>query len=120
MPLPKKAVRFEETIDPSDTLPFDLDLAAMLPNGEAIANVTIGPASESAALGFRVLNDADYAPSQPTLTSIRFYPGIEEGSRSASIWSNDGQDCAVEVSIETDATPPNKVQRSAIVRVEQL
>ena len=116
MPLPSEAVRFTEAIDPSDVVPFFLDLSAMIPSGQAIATVTVEPRLESALFGLEI-SDGTRAPSQPTATSLLFWPRIAATKKNDAVWQGKGQDVAVEITIETDANPSETIQRSALIKV---
>ena len=119
MALPKEAFRFDYKLDPTDLVEFALDLTPMIPEGQTIASVIVGPASESAGLGFRVADEAPHLPTRPSPTALQFFCNVDEGFRDAAVWTGDGQDCAVEVTIFTDSTAFNRVQRSALIRVKQ-
>ena len=118
MPLPKDAAKFAEPLDPSDVLPFLVDLTTMLPPGQGVSAITVEPSLESAALGLQVGTGA-MAPSQPQPVEVVFWPLVTDNKKTSNSWQNDGTDVALEITVVTDANPPQTLQRSVILTVRE-
>ncbi|GEM_PF-1571144 len=117
--IPSTAPVGKETIDPADIVDFIIDLSPLLEAGEEFATITFAVPPESAALGFRVMTEAPYAPLEIDDSHLRIWVSVEPGSAALPAWNGSGTVCAIEFTATTDSTPPRQHQRTIAIRVAQ-
>lgn len=107
------------TLDPTDVLDFEVDLAALLEANEEFTTIDIAVTATSAALGFTIPGSGGYAPVEVSDSRIRIWPQIAAEDQSDVIWANAGVACRFEITAETDSVPPRTWQRTAQITVAQ-
>lgn len=116
--IPSPAAKAKESIDPSDTADYLVDLTPLLEASESFTSITYAVLPESAALGFTLLLAAPFAPAQVSNSQVKIYVTVAQASRSKSAWKR-GTYCAVVFDGTTDSVPPRTFQRTAAIRVVQ-
>ena len=111
-------------MDPADVVDYELGLGpdggddALLEEGEQVADWTLTLSAEAVALGLEV-GTGDYAPSQPTPTSFRFWFSVDALLQDDAAFDGAGASLAMELTIETDSTPARTRQRTLVLQVAQ-
>ncbi len=124
MPIPSTAVRFEETLDPSEELDFDLDVTQgptvddLLREGEGVASFTVALTAESQMAGLTIMEGDGRSPSLQGL-ELTVWLTVTPTEQSASIFNASGTELAFECTFKTDAVPSRTRQMTAAVRVVQ-
>lgn len=117
--IPANVPMAKALIDPSDVADFIVDLRALLEAGESFAAVTFSVPTESAALGFRILDAAPHLPETLENGRLRIWVTVEESSRLLPVWNGGGASCAIEFTAVTDSVPPRTFQRTIAIKVAQ-
>jgi len=121
--IPQGAPTWPQPYDPGDHVPYAFDFAPLMAEDERIASIAaIRLGSQAAALGIAVDQAAGYAPTIDV-----------DGGRKVQVWllvsapyQGDGQFDAggvrmvVTFQVVTDALPPKRFERSAVLVVRQL
>lgn len=112
------ATAFEGPMDPTDSVDYVGEFDVLLVAGETIiAGFTVSPTTESAALGFEI--DSSKPPFLETGDQkVLFWALVNVSNREDAIFSNDGVQAEVEITITT--TDTRTYQRTFLVTVKQL
>lgn len=119
MAIPAGAIAWAQPLDPSDRADFIAQFRALLTGDELIATASVVLLPEAVALGLTIIEDAQHGPSIVDGTGIEVWFEVDEGLRGNAAFAG-GADLPVEFTINTDATPPRRFQRTMIVRVAHL
>ena len=117
MAVPADAKVFEEPMDPTDIVDYEIDLGPLLETGEVVATHTETVPTESVLLGLEIKTTGGYIT---TLTGniLKIWLGVllAEQANSAFV---DGVTLPIEITITTNSTPLRKKQRTVAVKVIQ-
>jgi hypothetical protein len=123
MPVPALATKFEQTMDPTDLVDFEIDVTGrILEVGELASSYTLTLLAEAVALGLKVaegvadLGNAAYAPQLVTGNKIQFWLYVEAANRNDAAYTA-GVTLGMELTVNTNNTPPRRRQRSFSVEV---
>lgn len=123
MPVPALATKFEQSMDPTDLVDFEIQLVdRLLETGELATTYTLALMAEATALGLKIaegitdLGDAAYAPALVGGNTIRFWLYVEPANRNDAAYDS-GATLGIELTIETDSTPSRRRQRTFSVEV---
>ena len=119
MPIPAGAITWAQPLDPSDRSDYIVQLGPLLKGGEIIATASIVLMAEAVALGLTLIEDAEHGPSIANDTNLEMWFEIEVSMRANPAFQS-GAALPLEITIETDATPPRRFQRTMVLRVVQL
>lgn len=123
MAVPAKAAKFAVEMDPAELLDFQLNLRGeklkLLAEGEICASYTLTLYPEAAALGFAIKTTGLYAPNNDGEVITVWF------ETDPSFWGNaafdgNGTTFAMELTVNTDHSPPRRRQRTLILGVVQL
>ncbi len=120
MTIPASAVRWTQTMDPSDLVDYQIDLSgtpSLLESGELIDDYTLTVLSEGVAVGFQIEEDPPYAPTLTTGNKITFWASVDIASRNNAAYTT-GLDIPIELEITTTSTPARRKQRTFVIKVE--
>lgn len=117
MAVPAEAKVFTETMDPTDIVDFEIDIAPILETGEGVTTHTEAIPTESALLGLQIKTTGGYATSL-TGTILRIWLGISSAEQANAAFV-DGVTLPIEITITTNSTPPRVKQRTVAVTVIQ-
>jgi hypothetical protein len=117
MAIPEEAKVFLESLDPTDILDFQIDLAPILEIGEGITSCTATLPTESVLLGLEIKTTAGYATTL-TGTILRIWLGIIPAEQANSAFVA-GVTLPIIITVTTNATPPRVKQRTVAVKVIQ-
>jgi len=112
------AVAFDGPMDPTDEVDYVGEFDLLLQDGETInAGFTVAPTTEGAALGFQI------STSKPPILEtgdqkVLFWAEVDSGNQDDAIWSDDG--VQVEVVITINSTDTRVYQRTFLITVKQL
>ena len=112
------ATAFDGPMDPADSVDYVGEFDVLLVSGETIqAGFTVAPTTESAALGFEI--DAVKVPTLETGDQkVLFWALVNISNQADAIFSDDGIQAEVEVTITT--TDTRTYQRTFLITVKQL
>lgn len=123
MPVPTLATKFDQTMDPTDLVDFEIDVTGrILEVGELASSYTLTLLAEAVALGLKIavgvadLGNAAYAPQLVTGNKIQFWLYVESANRTDVAYTA-GVTLGMELTVNTDNTPPRRRQRSFSVEV---
>lgn len=128
MAIPPNAKKIPQPMDPSDVLPWAVDLtqgeptgssAPFLLPGESVASFTLAVTAEAIAAGLSILADATYPPPTIDGLELTFWPTIAPEARGLSIFDGGGRDLALELTATTNSMPPKTKQRTIVITVAQ-
>ncbi len=126
MPIPEKAVRIPQPLDPSDVENFTLTISKaglhpakfpILDAGEDVADYDLALQAEAIALGVRIKNEAPhftYISGQ--LLNFTLYVVPEK--RALAVF-NKGVEIGLELTVRTDADAWREKQRTVAIMVKQ-
>ncbi|WP_375290404.1 hypothetical protein [Qipengyuania sp.] len=106
-------------LDPYDKLNFEIDMSALLEEGERFASVDFAVTPASSILGFTIPDNGAYAPFDKDDSHLILWPQIDAGKIDAGTWSGQGRLCNFEMTMQTDSTPPRHWQRTIAISVAQ-
>jgi hypothetical protein len=106
-------------MDPSDQVDYAAQFGDLLTGAEKIANATVVLLAEAAALGLTILQDSTHGPWIADDRAIEMWFQINSALQDDAAFVN-GALLPVEITINTDAVPPRRFQRTVAVRVVQL
>lgn len=118
MPIPETAKRANETIDPADIVDFVVNMTKLLEDGEEFSSMLIEAYPESAALGFRILSVAPYAPVALSNGRVRIFVTVQLANQEDAVFAQ-GKSMGVKVTAVTNSAPTRQYQRSAAIPVGQ-
>ncbi len=126
MALPALATKFAQSMDPKDLVDYEIDLASkILETGESASSYTLSVLAEAAALGFTIaqgvsdLGNALYAPSLiNTNTALLFWVYVDPAFVNNAAYDA-GVIAGLELTVNTNSTPPRRRQRSFGIQVVQ-
>lgn len=124
MPNPLTAKVFDQPMDPADLIDFETTLSQgddpedLLQLDENVTSFTLAVTAEAAAAGLQLQETAGRAPSLDG-TVLRFWLAIDPADQAADLFSGAGVNLAIELTINTDASPLRRRQRTMIVQVAQ-
>lgn len=107
------------SIEPTDTLNFELDCRQLLESGEWFASISLAILPTAAALGFTIPGTGPLGLAEIEPGRIQFWPTIADPEQAASAWSGQGTSCGFEVTAITDSEPARRWQRTVLIRVVQ-
>lgn len=123
MALPALATKFDQSMDPTDLVDFEIDITGrILEVGELASSYTLTLLAEAVALGLTIaegvadLGDAAYAPQLVTGNRIQFWLYVDPVNRT-DVEYDAGVTLGMELTVETDNTPPRRRQRTFSVEV---
>jgi hypothetical protein len=119
MAIPTEASMWAQPMDPADRVDFIVQFGDLLTGGEVIETATVTVLPEAAALGLTIITDAAHGPSILNDTNIEIWFEIDDALQSDPAF-NPGASLPVQITVDTDATPPRRFQRTMVVRVVQL
>jgi hypothetical protein len=117
MAVPADAQVFEEPLDPTDIVDFEIDLGPLLETGEAIASQTVTVPTESSVLGLEIKTTGGYSTIL-TGNILRIWLGVLVGEQQNAAFAT-GVTLPIEITVTTDSTPPRRKQRTVAVQVIQ-
>jgi hypothetical protein len=122
---PATAKAFEQALDPSDVIDFYVVLSQGSPDaavptvlllGEGVADYTLILTPEAAAVGLKIVERAGYE-NRLSGNVLTLWLEVDPALRGSAIFNGAGVIVAIEMLIETTATPPRIKQRSFLVRI---
>jgi hypothetical protein len=119
--IPLGAQQWRQPFDPADHAPFAFDFGPLLDEGEKIADIEqISLNATAALLGLTVDASADYAPIidvDGEVLQVWFI--VDQAYWAAASFNASGVQLPVTFRIVTDATPPKRYERTAVLSVRQ-
>jgi hypothetical protein len=120
MAVPPNAKTWGRTLDPTDLGDYVASLVGgtipLLQDGETFETYTLVPSAEAVALGLTI-GDADgYEPVADGET-LTIWLSIDEALRGDAAFDGEGVSLPLELTVETDSSPPRRWQRTLVVRV---
>ena len=119
MAIPATAVKWTQTMDPSDLLDYMIDLSTLpsiLEEGELIDNYTLTVLSEGVAVGFQIESTGAYIPVIENGNKITFWVSVEESQRNNPAFVA-GMLVPIELEFTTTSSPPRRKQRTFVITV---
>jgi hypothetical protein len=125
MAIPATARAFDQALDPSDVIDFYVVISQGAPEaapptvlllGEAVADYALALSPEAAAVGLRIVERAGYE-NRLSGNLLTLWLEVDPDLRSSPLFNGTGVIVAIEMLIETTATPPRTKQRSFLVRI---
>jgi len=120
--VPLGATVWSQPFDPADHVPFAIDFAALLDEGEAIVEIeAITMSAAGAALGVAVDDAAPYGPIIDTAgKKVQLWFVVDDAHWSETAFSASGVQIPVAVRVATAGTPPKRFERTCVLMVRQL
>lgn len=122
MAIPPNAKIWPRTLDPRDRADYLMNLAEgtnpLLEPGESYLTYTLSPSAEAVALGLTIESLAPYAPVE-TATTLQIWFSVDSAFWVDAAFSGAGTSLSIELTIETDSTPPRRWQRTVVLKVAQ-
>ena len=113
------ATPFAGPMDTEDSVDYVGEFDILLEAGETItAGFTVSPTTESAALGFEIDDGAKIPVLELGDQKVLFWAKVNVSNQADAIFSDDGVQCEVEVTVTT--TDTRTYQRTFLVTVKQL
>lgn len=112
------ATVFDGPMDPVDSVDFVGEFDLLLVSGETITGgFTVAPTTESATLGFEI-DDVKVPILETGDQKVLFWGRVNAANQDDAIFSDDGVQCEVEITVTT--TDTRTYQRTFLVTVKQL
>lgn len=120
--VPLGAAAWAQPYDPGDHAPYAIDFKDLLDEGEHVAKIEAIKVSATAALlGIAVDTSAGYRPIIDVAgQKIQLWFLVDEAYWEAASFAAAGVLLSVSVRVVTDATPPKRYERTAVLTVRQL
>ncbi|WP_313534389.1 hypothetical protein [Sphingomonas sp.] len=120
--IPLGAGAWAQQFDPGDHAPYAIDFAELLDQGEGIAKIeAIKMSSTAALLGIGVDAASGYRPIIDAAgKKIQLWFLVDQAYAESISFAAGGVLLPVSVRILTDATPPKRYERTAVLTVRQL
>ena len=118
MAIPSTAFKWSRSMDPTDLVDYEVDLAGILEEGEVIGSYTLSVLSEGVLLGFNIESANGYSPQLIDNTRVKMWFSITDSERSNPLF-NSGVSIPIELTINTTSSPSRRLQRTLVVTVVQ-
>jgi len=106
-------------MDTEDSVDYVGEFDLLLQSGETInAGFTVSPTTESATLGFEIDTGAKVPVLETGDQKVLFWAKVNASNQADAIFSDDGIQCEVEITVTTSDT--RTYQRTFLVTVKQL
>lgn len=120
--LPYGAYVWDQPFDPGDHVPYALDFGPLLDEGEKLAAiVTIRMSAAAAALGVAIDQSSGYAPviDDEGGGKVQVWPLVASETQEAVQFDATGTRLPVTIRVLTDASPPKRFERTAVLIMRQ-
>lgn len=119
MAIPASAIIWEDgPMDTRDRLDFVAQFGGLLEANEIIETAEINPLAEAVAVGLVLLRDAQHGPWIANDNNIEFWVEIAEDKQQDNIF-NSSVSLPIEITINTNAVPPRRFQRTFVIKAGQ-
>lgn len=121
--IPLGAPEWPRAFDPGDLAPYAHSFDNVLAAGERIAEiVSVRMPPQAAALGVQIEQDPAYLPiiDADGGRAVQLYFSVDPAMQEAAQFDAAGVKLPVSFRVLTDANPPNRYERSAVLPVRQL
>lgn len=119
MAIPSGASVWAESMDPSDRLDYAVQFGNLLRPGEKITDASIALLPEAVALGLIIIQDSTHGPWIADDTAIEMWFQIDPLVQDNPAFVG-GASLPLQLTINTDANPQRRFQRTVVLRVVQL
>jgi hypothetical protein len=119
MAIPPGASVWAEQMDPTDRLDYAVQFGDLLRANEKILTASIVLLAEAVALGLTIIQDSTHGPWIADDTALEMWFQIDPLVQNDAAFVP-GASLPLELTINTDASPPRRFQRTVVLRVMQL